>query len=151
MDLHGELIKRAAFGLVTAFVLCALVYAAPAASPGWQGASVAVPGGSYLNVAPAALDSMLRSKDFLLVNVHVPYEGEIRLTDALVPYDKTAELLKVLPADRKARIVLYCRSGRMSDIAARFLVKHGYTNLANLEGGMIAWEQAALPIEQKQR
>lgn len=33
----------------------------------------------------------------------------------------------------------------MSDIAARRLVRHGYTNLWNLEGGMVAWRQRGYP------
>jgi rhodanese-related sulfurtransferase len=34
----------------------------------------------------------------------------------------------------------------MSNIAAEKLVGLGYTNVWNLDGGMVAWEQAGLPI-----
>lgn len=43
--------------------------------------------------------------------------------------------------------VLYCRSGRMSGIAAEELVKLGYTNLWNLKGGMLEWERAGFEIQ----
>ncbi len=101
----------------------------------------------YRNVSAAELQEMLAAKDFFLVNVHIPYEGEIAPTDAFIPFDRTDALLGRYPADKNARIVLYCRSGRMSDIAARRLAAAGYTHLYNLAGGMIAWEEAGLPLK----
>jgi rhodanese-related sulfurtransferase len=35
----------------------------------------------------------------------------------------------------------------MSTIASKELVKLGYTNIWNLDGGMVAWEQAGQQIE----
>lgn len=105
--------------------------------------------GAYTNVTPAQLAEMLNSKDFFFVNTHIPYEGEIEKTDAFIAYDKTAQLLGQYPADKSAKVVLYCRSGRMSAIAAQELVKAGYTNVWNLDGGMIAWEQAGYKLMSK--
>ena len=50
--------------------------------------TMTVPGGSYTNVGPSTLKEMLVQKNFFLLNVHVPYEGEIEGTDANVPYDR---------------------------------------------------------------
>jgi len=110
-------------------------------------AKVEVEGGSYTNVTPIQLSEMLKQKDFFFVNVHIPYEGEIDRTDAQIPYDQTTQQLSQYPADKKAKIVLYCRSGRMSAIAAKELVKSGYTNVWNLDGGMAAWETQGLPLK----
>jgi rhodanese-related sulfurtransferase len=49
--------------------------------------------------------------------------------------------------DKNAKIVLYCRSDRMSNTAAKTLVGLGYTNIYNLDGGMVDWEAAGLTIE----
>jgi rhodanese-related sulfurtransferase len=91
---------------------------------------------------------MLANKDFVFVNVHIPFEGDIAGTDLSIPFDQITEPgnISLLPADKDAKIVLYCRSGRMSAIAANSLQALGYTNLFDLEGGMIAWEQQGFEI-----
>ncbi|MBI4791111.1 MAG: rhodanese-like domain-containing protein [Chloroflexi bacterium] len=99
----------------------------------------------YKNLTPAQLNQMLATKDFLFVNVHIPYEGEIAQTDAFIPFDQVEQNLAQFPADKNAKIVLYCRSGSMSRTASETLVKLGYTNLSHLDGGMVAWENAGLP------
>lgn len=112
-----------------------------------RGEVVTVQGGSYTNVTPLELDTMLTSKDFTMINVHTPFEGKIAQTDLSIPYDQIQQNLDKLPSEKNARIVLYCRSGHMSDIAAKTLIQLGYKNIWNLDGGMVAWENAGLPIE----
>jgi rhodanese-related sulfurtransferase len=113
------------------------------------GTAVTAPGGTYRQIGPTTLKAMLDQKDFTFVNVHVPYEGEIAQTDAHVPYDQIAGQLTRLPAARNAKIVLYCRSGRMSRIAAETLVRLGYTNVWDLTGGFEAWKGAGFPLASK--
>ena len=112
-----------------------------------EGKMVSVEGGSYLSITATTLNAMLQTKDFYFVNVHIPYEGEIARTDAFIPFDQTKASLDKYPAKKSAKIVLYCRSGRMSDIAARELVRQGYTHVLNLDGGMIEWEKSGLPLK----
>lgn len=111
------------------------------------GRSVNVPGGSYKDISPVELRAMLENKDFVFINVHIPFAGNIRGTDLSIPYDQVESHLAELPSDKNAGIVLYCRSGRMSAIAAEKLISLGYSNVWNLEGGMAAWEQAGFEIE----
>ncbi|HEY9594690.1 MAG TPA: rhodanese-like domain-containing protein, partial [Spirochaetia bacterium] len=104
----------------------------------WDGPFGAVPAragssvGTWTNITPSQLSAMMKSKDFFLANTHVPYAGEIAGTDAFIPFDQTAARLGEYPTDKNARVVLYCRSGRMSEEAARALVQAGYTNVENL-------------------
>ncbi len=95
------------------------------------------------------LASMLLKKDFFFVNVHVPYEGEIKGTDAFIPYNEIGNSPDELPKDKNAKIVLYCRSGRMSGIAKEMLAKLGYTNVSDLAGGMLDWEKNGYEIVKK--
>lgn len=121
------------------------------ASPG----SIQVPvegGGTYTRLAPARLATMLAdTPGLLLVNVHVPYAGEIEGTDAFIPYDQVASRVDELPADKDAPLVVYCRSGRMSTIAAETLVRLGYTRILELDGGFDAWRSAGYPLRQAPR
>ncbi len=127
-------------------LLAALAVLGPLASPPAfaQSAEAAAPAAAML--APADLARRLEAKDFTLVNVHVPFAGAIAGTDAFVPFDRLDANLASLPADKDAPIVVYCLSGRMSAIAARRLVELGYTDVSDLEGGMIAWRAAGLPL-----
>ena len=114
-----------------------------------EGKKVQVNGGSYADIIPAQLNLMLGMKDFPLVNVHIPYKGEIPQTDLFVPYDQVEENLLQFPQDKGAKIVLYCRSGSMSAIAAKTLVKMGFSNVWNLAGGMVEWERQDYEIIHK--
>ncbi|MCZ7628835.1 MAG: rhodanese-like domain-containing protein [Microthrixaceae bacterium] len=96
-------------------------------------------GASTVLVDPAEFVSFVESNpDAPVVNVHVPYEGHIEGTDAFVPFEEIGDW-DGLPEDRSEPVVLYCRSGRMSAIAADTLTKMGYTAVMDLDGGMNAW------------
>ena len=127
----------------------------PTAAPAAQRAapeSQKVPvegGGSYTDVSADGLAVMLKRKDFPLINVHIPYDGEIEGTDLFVPFDQVETNLGKLPTNKSATLVVYCRSGGMSAIAARTLVKLGYTDVWNLDGGMIAWKKAGYSLARR--
>lgn len=109
--------------------------------------TVTVPGGLYKNISTHELNTMLKNKDFVFINVHIPFAGNIAGTDLSIPYDQIKENLSQMPSDKNAKIVLYCRSGRMSELAADKLVSLGYNNIWHLTGGMVEWEQAGYDIE----
>ena len=44
-------------------------------------------------------------------------------------------------------VIVYCASGSRSATAAATLRKHGFSNVVNLSGGFMAWQQAGLPVQ----
>lgn len=117
-----------------------------AAKTGKAGEEVTVDGGSFTRISPEELKAMMESEDFPLVNVHIPFEGDIPGTDLSIPYNEIGQNLDRLSA-KDEKVVLYCRSGSMSAEASRTLVGLGYTNVWDLGGGMIAWQKAGYRLE----
>ncbi|MBP1694591.1 MAG: Rhodanese domain protein [Chloroflexi bacterium] len=132
--------------LIALFITACAGAATPQPAVEVVGKKVSVEGGFYTDISVGDLRTMLANKDFTFVNVHIPFEGNIAKTDLSIAYNEIGQSLGQLPEDKDAKIVLYCRSDRMSNIAAEKLVSLGYTNVWNLDGGMVAWEQAGLPI-----
>jgi rhodanese-related sulfurtransferase len=64
----------------------------------------------------------------------------------LVP---TEQLCADAPALGERPLLLVCRSGRRSGLACQALIARGFPAVTNLAGGMIAWNEAGLPVEGK--
>lgn len=60
--------------------------------------------------------------------------------------DKVLQRLEQLSFAKEDAILMYCQSGARSATVARSLVKAGYTNVSNLSGGIMAWQNAGLPV-----
>ena len=114
-----------------------------------EGTVVQGSGGTWVNITPDTLATKLTTQEFVLLNVKTPYIGEIDGTDLYIPYDQVAARAAELPKDRTAPIVVYCRSGHESAIAAQALLDLGYTNIENLDGGMDAWIASGRKLVQK--
>lgn len=114
---------------------------------GGVGKVVTVDGGEYTNISVPELQTMMADKDFTFINVHVPYDGNIPDTDLFIPFDRIGEYVGQLPSDKDAKLVIYCRSGSMSQAAAQTFIDLGFTNVWNLKKGFNAWAAAGLPME----
>jgi len=94
---------------------------------------------------------MLQNKDFLLINVHIPFAGNIPGTDYFIHFDKIADNKHLLPKNKYAKIVVYCRSGYMRALATKDIINLGYAQVYDLQGGMNAWRDARFTQITKKR
>ena len=94
---------------------------------------------TFTNISFEEFSGWLEDKDFLLVNVHVPYQGEIPGTDLLISYRDVEDQKDRLPKSKDTKIVVYCLTGPMGYQASASLVKLGYTRVYHFEGGMLTW------------
>ncbi|MBS0375532.1 MAG: sulfurtransferase [Proteobacteria bacterium] len=97
-------------------------------------------------VAPAEFVATLAGQPrTLLIDVREAWELDIaRLPQALhVPMAEVPERLAEIGRDRD--VVVMCRSGGRSLHVARFLEGQGYGSVANLSGGILAWQRDVDP------
>ena len=91
--------------------------------------------------AEQAKTIMDTEKDYIIIDARTEEEfaqGHIRNAVLIPEYEIAERAERELP-DKKQLILVYCRSGRRSKIAAEELVKLGYTNVKEF-GGIIDWE-----------
>jgi rhodanese-related sulfurtransferase len=101
------------------------------------------------SIAVVDAEERLRSESDprpLLVDVREPAEFEAVRAEgaALVPMSRFAVDHASLPKDRPLLVV--CAAGGRSAAATTFLLRSGWTDVVNVDGGMIAWERASLPV-----
>ncbi len=106
---------------------------------------------AYKNISVDQLVEMMSNKDFILINVHVPYEGEIPQNDLMIPFNAIEGFKDELPRDKNAKIVVYCLAGHMGRIAAEKLTSMGYTQVFNFQDGMIGWQRYGKQILYRSR
>ena len=99
----------------------------------------------FMDLSAKQLAESMTSKNFSLVNVHIPDQEKLPNTDLSIPFNQITANLDKLPR-KDAPIVLYCRSGSMSTQAAAALAAAGYTEIYELHGGFNAWKAAGYAI-----
>ena len=104
-------------------------------------------GPSVPTITAVELNEKLKfGKHPLVLDVRQPDEFRTgHITGAkLVPLNELYRHMKELPKGRE--IVCICASGNRSTTAAKALAKEGFTVL-NVQGGMLAWRRAKLPMQ----
>ena len=96
----------------------------------------------YEQISGAEAKALMdRESGYIILDVREQYEyDEGHIPGAiLIPYGEIADRAEKELPDNDQLILIYCRSGRRSKIAAEELVKLGYTNVKEF-GGIIDWE-----------
>ena len=130
--MSGKILTAAILGFIAAFLIYNSIVLFPKEK-------------AFTSLKPREFYEMMKSEDVFVIDVHVPEQKHVEGTDLWIPYDRIEEFVDLLPKDKNAKILLYCRSGFMSKIAASKLAEMGYKNLYVLEGGILAWQREGLP------
>ncbi|MCO6449938.1 MAG: rhodanese-like domain-containing protein [Caldilineales bacterium] len=100
-----------------------------------------------VTVQAADVNALLDNPDVVLIDVREPDEyaaGHIPGA-TLIPLGSIPSRMSEIPADKT--VIAVCRSGNRSGQATQFLRDQGFDNVHNMDGGMIAWEQAGYQVE----
>jgi rhodanese-related sulfurtransferase len=92
---------------------------------------------------------LLNHKNALILDVREKseYDAGHILSSKLIPLGKLKERLGELEKYRERPVIVVCRSGQRSASACGLLGKQGFAQAYNLNGGIIAWQKASLPLE----
>ncbi len=106
---------------------------------------------SGLNQVSTAEATRLINDDALMLDVREDKEwAEGHIPNARhIPMAQLSTRLSELDKFKAKPIVVSCRSGHRSASVCRTLKKNGFENVHNLAGGILAWEQAGLPVTKK--
>jgi len=99
-------------------------------------------------IEPFEAQQEIEGGDVVLIDTREPHEYQEAHLDGgkLVPPGLLADEIATAAPDKSARTIIYCRSGNRSYKAAEQLEALGYTDVASVAGGIIAWQEQGLPI-----
>lgn len=102
------------------------------------------------NIDPHQAQAMFR-QGALILDVREPHEyNEIHAAGSLlVPLAQLAARANEFRAFENRPVILICRLGQRSAVAAEMLAQQGFKSVYNVQGGIIAWEKAGLPVERR--
>ena len=80
--------------------------------------------------------------NFVLLDVREDYErAEFNIGGLHIPLGEIGASLEKLAPHREEEIIVYCRSGKRSAMAQHLLQQAGFTQVKNLTGGMLAYQE----------
>ena len=107
------------------------------------------------NVAPQDAAAEASAGTAVLLDVREPVEwehhieGAVQVPRGILEWVADPASPRHHPElDPALRVIVYCRSGHRAALAAATLKTLGYENVANLQGGFAAWQEAGLPASE---
>ena len=107
---------------------------------------------SVAEITPTELKKKLEGPGTVVVlDVREPHEVQIcTLANAIhIPLGQLEQRLKDLDRYKEQEIIVYCRSGKRSEMACGLLQQHGFKTVTNLQGGILQWSNDVEPSMQK--
>jgi rhodanese-related sulfurtransferase len=107
-----------------------------------------VPAASVELLGPEQAQALVATGNVQVLDVRTPEEyAERHLADAsLIDFYAADFTDRIGALDRDTTYVVYCRSGHRSGQATALMAAKGFTAVNDVDGGIIAWEAAGLPV-----
>ena len=126
----------------------ALAACSPAATQESDAATAETKTGSVETLSADELSRLLEEGDIHLIDVR----SDDEVASGMIPGAEHIALDDFDPAklgiEDTSKIVLYCRSGRRSGVAAKRLAQFTGQDVRHLDGGIIAWQDSGRAITQ---
>ncbi len=138
--------KKTIFSLLVILLLAAVVAACGGGSASEQAAQVDL-ASLPVDLTVQQVNAIRNNPDVVLIDVREQWEydeGHIPNVK-LIPLGELPNRLNEIPKDKF--VVMTCRSGNRSGQATKFLRSQGFDNVHNMQGGILAWQKAGLPVE----
>lgn len=142
-------LRRLSTSLLVAATLAGGLAACSSAEPTSPTAAVAEDGSAGIRVvSPADAQALIAAGDVVVLDVRTPAEfAEGHVEGAvLIDYQAPDFADQVAQLDPDASYVLYCRSGNRSAGARAVMQGLGFTDVADVDGGILSWQAAGLPV-----
>jgi rhodanese-related sulfurtransferase len=106
---------------------------------------------SYNLIDVTTAHTMITSSQYPdLLILDVRSTGEYKLShlenSISIPFDQIDSRISELAGNESGEILVYCKSGFTSQLAAEILVIHGFTRVSSLNGGIMAWVEMDYPV-----
>ena len=105
----------------------------------------------FASLSPAGAVNLMNQDDVVVLDVREPSEtAGGKIAKAIqIPMSSLSKRVGELEKHKGRTILVYCKTGARSASACRELSKHGFDKVYSLNGGMVAWQDAHLPISKK--
>lgn len=105
----------------------------------------------YQAVGPADSVNLINHEEAIVLDVreNKEYQSGHILNSIHIPQSALAKRITELEKYKSRPIIVGCRSGSRSSFACGLLKKQGFENVYNLSGGVMAWQNANLPLTRK--
>jgi rhodanese-related sulfurtransferase len=105
----------------------------------------------FSSLTPAAAVQLMNSEDIVVLDVREPSETAAgKIAKAIqIPVGAVSKRLGEIEKYKDKTLLVYCKSGARAGVACKELGKNGFEKVFSLNGGMLAWQEAHLPVSKK--
>lgn len=105
----------------------------------------------FASLTPAAAVQLMNQEDVVVLDVREPNEtvgGKIAKA-IQIPATAVATRIKELEKHKDKTLLVYDKTGARSAMACKELSRNGFDKVYSLNGGLMAWQDAHMPISKK--